>query len=238
MLNNLLDSFKPESILNTLMIGEVIDNHDPKQIGRCRVKIPGINDTLPKDKMPWAHQLFPNGTGQDKEPEGLANGPVDGIPNFKIPAVGTKVVVMFPDDDIYSCLYVGELMYEPLAKQELLNNYPETWGTLDKINNRFWVDMVEGTVNFWHFTDTHFRIDKDGTINVYSVKDLNIDVEVNETVWVGGDKRQTIDGQVTEEIGKGYSCETGLEYAETVGTQKTIDAGVSIDLTAPIINLN
>ena len=276
MLNNLLESFKKEELLQTILVGEVVDNKDPKQIGRCRIKINGINDTLPIDKLPWTVQMFPNGTGQETDPDNIqnyssANIPLrDSIPNWKIPAIGTMVVVIFPDNDIYSSFYIGELMYEPLDKGPLLEDYPETWGNIDKTNNRFWVNMIKGTVNFHHFTETWFRIDKNGTINWYGVEDLNITIEDNCKIHIIGMQNENIDKEynltvgdnfntkviknTSLKIGENYKIDvakntdfkTGSNYNVNVGQSTTFNtgqtynhtAGSSINLKAPIINLN
>ena len=43
-----------DDIKGTHWIGEVVDNADPSNLGRCRVKVFGKFDDLPDDSIPWA----------------------------------------------------------------------------------------------------------------------------------------------------------------------------------------
>lgn len=210
-LKNLLNVFAPENKYKGLIIGEVVDNVDPLKIGRVKISIPHLTEGIPPDALPWSHQMFPVGTGTK-----------GGIPTFKVPAIGTQVIVLFPTEDIYSSFYIGELLYKDHDLAELTADYPETYGFIDKIKNKYWVNMKQGTVDLHHHSGTHVNIEKNGTINVTGVNHLNINITNDTTVTIGGNA--TVD--------------VGGNCAVTVGGNTTVDSGGPITATAPTINLN
>ena len=75
-------------------VGLVEENVDPKKVGRIKVRVLGVFDTLPVDSIPWAHPL-----------KGL-----DGK-SFSVPAVGKLVSVVFYNDDMYSPFYMDSQNY-------------------------------------------------------------------------------------------------------------------------------
>lgn len=206
-------------MFQSLIVGEVIDNEDPMQQGRCKIEVPSFTKGLEPDIIPWSHQLFPVGTGTDV-----------GIPTFKIPAVGTKVVVIFPEKDIYSSFYLGELMYQDHQLEELLQDYPETYGFIDKIKNKYWINMKKKTVDVHHHTGTHLHIDKQGTITLDGVKDLNINIKGNTNV--------TVKGNATIDVGGDTSVKTGGNTVIETGGTMDLKSGGPMKLTAPKIDLN
>jgi hypothetical protein len=129
-LKRLLDVFSKENKFQSFHLGEVVDNKDPLKIGRVKINIPNFTEGIENDILPWSHQIFPIGTGGD-----------DAVPTFKVPAIGTNVVVIFPTDDIYSSFYIGELIFKKHKLEELLSDYPETYGFIDKIKNKYWVNL-------------------------------------------------------------------------------------------------
>lgn len=70
--------------------GKVVDNADPKNIGRIRVRVYGRTDKLAIDMLPWYQVNFP------PNPSPNAQGGV--------PPIGSDVVVHFPDGNIYNGL--------------------------------------------------------------------------------------------------------------------------------------
>jgi len=234
-LKKLMDVFELENRFKSLQVGEVVENIDPLNLGRVKINIPNFTEGVSTDVLPWSHQIFPVGTGG-----------ADSIPTFKVPAIGTQLVVMFPTDDIYSSFYIGELLFKSHKLDVLLEDYPETYGFIDKIKNKYWVNMKKGTVDIHHHSGTHVKIDKDGTINVTGVVDLNIDIAENSTITigknsnvtigenstidVGGDASVTIGGDATMDVGGKMDVSTGGEY--------NISAGGPFSVSAPKINLN
>ncbi len=226
-LKKLLDVFEKENRFKSLQIGEVVDNVDPLNIGRVKINIPNFTQGVSTDILPWSHQIFPVGTGG-----------ADAIPTFKVPAIGTQVVVIFPTDDIYSSFYIGELIFKEHKLEELLSDYPETYGFIDKIKNKYWVNMKQGTVDIHHHSGTHLNIEKNGTINVTGVKDLNINITGNETIHIKGNSTINVDGNSDITVGGSATLDVGSTLDVKTGGAYTIEAGGDFTVTAPNINLN
>jgi len=73
-----------DNIRETHWIGEVVDNADPKFLGRCRVKVFGKFDKLPNDAIPWATPMN-----------------CDFVGSHNPPNIGTVVAVRFDNGNIY-----------------------------------------------------------------------------------------------------------------------------------------
>ena len=80
---------------------KVVNNNDPKKIGRIQVRIPSFHGvpglttrSIPDDMLPWATPCFYGGCGQD-------------LGSFLVPIPGTFVWLMFEDDDVEKPVYLG-----------------------------------------------------------------------------------------------------------------------------------
>ena len=220
-LKNLIDTFQKEDLFQGMVVGKVIRNDDPMKQGRVKVEIPSFTEGLPESVIPWSHQMFPIGTGT-----------TDGIPSFKIPALDTQVVMIFPEKDIYSSFYIGELVYDTHKLEELLSDYPETYGFIDKMKNKYWVNMAQGTIDMHHHSGTHVNIEDDGTINLDGVVDLNINITGNSTLNIDGNSDITIGGNLTSNVGGDQTTDITGNLTATVGGDTVIDVSGATTLTS------
>lgn len=74
---------------NKTYIGVVVDNNDPKKIGRCRIRVVNIFDDIPETDIPWASPW--------KDLNGNA---------FNVPDVGKVLTVIFDSGNIYKPEYI------------------------------------------------------------------------------------------------------------------------------------
>jgi hypothetical protein len=72
--------------------GVVVDNADPKKIGRCVIRIPGITSD---DGGPWAFPIGMLGAGSNRRGQ------------FAVPPIGADVAVWFEQGDPDSPFYAG-----------------------------------------------------------------------------------------------------------------------------------
>lgn len=85
-------------------IGEVVDNVDPSNLGRCRVKVFGKFDDLPNDSIPWATPMNRNHEGE-----------------HHVPNVGTIVAVKFDNGNIYHPEYWFNINQNKNLKEDVLD---------------------------------------------------------------------------------------------------------------------
>jgi len=78
-----------EELKSKIFIGTVEDNEDPKKLGRCRVRVLNIFDSIPKEDLPWA------------TPWKDLNGN-----QFILPEVGKVVSVVFDEGNPYKPEYI------------------------------------------------------------------------------------------------------------------------------------
>lgn len=73
-----------DNLRETHWLGEVVENNDPKGLGRCRVKIYGKFDNLPNEAIPWATPMNRDHVGA-----------------HHIPRIGDIVAARFDNGNIY-----------------------------------------------------------------------------------------------------------------------------------------
>lgn len=85
-------------------LGEVVDNEDPKNLGRCRVKVYGKFDQLPTDVIPWATPMTRDHVG-----------------SHSIPNVGTIVAIRFDNGNLYHPEYWFQVNQSTALKEDILD---------------------------------------------------------------------------------------------------------------------
>jgi predicted chitinase len=85
-------------------IGEVVDNADPLKNGRCKIKVYGRFDNIPKDSIPWASPMNRLLGGQ-----------------HTMPNIGDIVEVTFDNDNIYMPLYTSQVNQNKNLKDKVIN---------------------------------------------------------------------------------------------------------------------
>ena len=73
-----------DNIRDTHWLGEIVDNKDPRNLGRCKVKVYGKFDLLETESIPWA-------TAMNR----------DFVGSHHVPRVGDIVAVRFDNGNIY-----------------------------------------------------------------------------------------------------------------------------------------
>lgn len=123
-----------DNIRETHWIGEVVDNNDPKFLGRCRVKVFGKFDKLPVDSIPWATPMNRDFVGSHHTPN-----------------IGTIVAVRFDNGNIYHPEYWFQINQSKALKSEILENSAEAHNVVslvyDEIRNiRIYHSSEDGLV--------------------------------------------------------------------------------------------
>lgn len=94
-------------------IGKIVNVTDPEFMGRCKIRVFGVFDTLPDEHLPWAfpatNNTFAGGSG--------------GFGYISVPKIGTLVKVRFANSDRYSPEYYGIVNIHPDAQAAIQDSY-------------------------------------------------------------------------------------------------------------------
>lgn len=182
---------------NPFNVATVIDNSDPINSYRVRVRIDLIHDNIPDKDLPWAARVGPGFMG-------FGNADID----HAIPEVGTKVLTLFIANDPNSILYLGTL-YKNNSATPSGGDYLGSYGIytqngefigVDKINKTLKM-IYEGKIDISKITQATISINGPVTINANSATitcKTNIikgDVKIEGELVVTKDVRAR-DGQV------------------------------------------
>lgn len=143
-------------VLNKTYIGTIEDINDPLKLGRAKIRIPFLFDSLPVDKLPWAHQ---------KSPLFFGKGGLGG--SISIPKKGAVVEVEFENGNLYAPIYKFNQILADDVKDQLKVEYDGTH-----------ILAMDGdsTLKILHTNNTGFTIEyKDSRINI--AKDSTITIE-------------------------------------------------------------
>lgn len=120
-----------ENLKDKTYIGVVVDNYDPKRLGRVRVRVLNVFDDIPVDDIPFASPM--------KDVNGNS---------FNIPDVNKVVEVKFDNGNVYAPLYLHAEHYNinlekklsSLTKEDYLSNK----ALLFDQNTQIYVNDTEG----------------------------------------------------------------------------------------------
>lgn len=93
-----------DNIRDTHWLGEVVDNQDPRNLGRCKVKVYGKFDLLEVDSIPWATTMNRGHVG-----------------SHSIPKIGDIVSVRFDNGNIYHPEYWFQINQNKELKSDVLD---------------------------------------------------------------------------------------------------------------------
>lgn len=202
--------FKPLSVekvrynpLNYPQYAKVVDNNDPEHLQRIKCIIPGIIEGETKD-LPW---IFP-------QTSAYLGGRIDSS-MFIIPEVGSEVVVTWANpQDIYHCYYIGRHPSKATSPQNpFLEDYPETYGFIDKVVEWFRVNKKSPFVEFFRKDQSWIKLDKDGT--------LHINLPANLIITIGGYLQFNVGGQTTFNTASYKLTSAGATDISTVSIKVT-----------------
>ena len=132
-------------------VGTVVENVDPKGLGRIRVTIPNLLESDDISLLPFISSL-----------QSVFHGGINSAGSFSVPEIGSKVLVRFLNGDIYFGVYVGVLTGRDTVVGDLYTQDGHRHGWVDNLGNRFVVDKVEGTYLLQHFMGYSILMDRNG----------------------------------------------------------------------------
>lgn len=193
-------------------IGTVVDNVDPQQAERLRIRIPNLfGEETPDNELPWARPV-----------KHRIQGPKQGVGTVAVPLVGSKMVVILQGGNPYSPLYLGGLMVAAEVPAVLKTNYPQRYGLVDERQNEIWVDTNTGDAEFKHYSGLKAHVFPNGKLEITGPNDLVMTFAGNGTLTIEGNLSMTVNGNTTLNAG---------------GTVDVTASG-TVTVVAPDINLN
>lgn len=193
--------------LNGFYRGEVLDNNDPTQNGRVKIKVFGVmaDESITADMLPWASPAF-----------GVRNGSGSGTGNFYVPRVNSRVWVFFECGDHMTPVYLAEAPDGVNGQPSFrTTNYPNRVGyRLDNGMQRY-EDLESDVTRYDHPSGNYYQTDGNGTLTENVVQDIirNVTRDVQETVLQ--DVIKNITRNMTLTIGNNLSALVS-EYASII----------------------
>ncbi len=182
MLIELHENLEKQDIHDLPSRGVVVDNKDPKMLGRVKCEIIGRWPINEKKKLPWCFPLTNFSLGGSMKTSG-----------FSVPEIGTEVVVIFPYNDEYAPFYTGFNQNEVTHQTPLFDeDYPESYGHCDSQMSWVKTNKKQGYHELFNFCGFTARMYEDGNVHVFIPKNL--------TIYVGEDFYFKIDGKSVTEI--------------------------------------
>ena len=137
----------------------VVDNDDPDQLGRVKIRIPGVlgtGDQIPVNYLPWAVPATSIFTGSGSD-----------YGNFAVPEVGSYVFVFFEAEDIYQPVYFAEAPTKLHGlPSERTTNYPYRKVLKTKNGLIILVDDFSKEIQINHPTGASLKIDSSGNVTI------------------------------------------------------------------------
>lgn len=187
MNNTILECKEGDPKYPYLYRGLVMDNNDPLQYGRLKIKIYPMFRLLETQYLPWVKPAFP-----------VFDGAGSGTGSFAVPKNGTYVFVMFEQGDIHQPVYFAE---SPTAQKGLpssrTTNYPnkKVWRT--SANVEVSIDDTAQEIKVTHPAGTSITIDSAGKVTVAASGDVavsgtNVQVDATANAVVNAGVKATI----------------------------------------------
>lgn len=209
----------------------VTDNHDPKGLGRIRVKFHWMKGN---EKTPWLRITSPHG-GKGK---GM----------FFIPETGEEVIVGFEGDSPTKPYIIGTV-YHGKANTEYSNSDNDVKAIQTRSGNKIVMNDKEGSIFLEDKDANSIKVDGDGNINVLSNKsivmtcgDSKIEMKKDGTVnitakniTINADQKATMISKQASFTADGSSNEAkmdGMKATINGSMEAKLAGGAKTDVTA------
>lgn len=164
-----------EEIIGKIFYGEVIDNNDPDQDGRCKIRVYGVHESdlpeydgkgkvtgtkkieIPTDDLPWATP------GSMKT---FGGGGDHGAGDISIPKIGAIVRVSFIEGDLYNPEWHSLPFLNQAAKDEIADSYLDSHVILYDVDQQLKVFYTPGKGVEIYLKKSHLTINPDASITI------------------------------------------------------------------------
>lgn len=144
--------------------GVVLDNNDPEQKGRVRIRVHSVFDSnIPVAKLPWAVPAQP-----------IFSGSGSGFGHFAVPEVNSQVWVFFEGGDFNQPVYWAEAPTGVHGlPSERTTSYPNRRVVKTKAGLGVLIDDTTKEVRILHPSGKYIQMDSSGNVTI-SARDVEI----------------------------------------------------------------
>lgn len=189
-LNSAMNFLLPE-YSGSYMLGVVIDNVDPDNLGRIKVNVPGLYD-LDVGEIPWC--------GPDKHAQ-FGHGATWGT--YGSPAIGSDVLILLQNGDPHYPVYRSTQCH---ANSEFPSG--ASWGWVDPFGNVFKC-LADKTVQFRAIAGTEITVSPSGDITIHTVANATVNTDGNTAINTQGNTSIVSQGDTLIKTDGAMTLESG-----------------------------
>ena len=158
-----VDEESINDFLRSPFVGKVVENQDPDQIGRCKVRVFGLfGNEVPDDDLPWA----------------LPDHPFVGskVGGFVVPPIGALVKIYFDNGEIYFPHYSTKVVDKNNLPKQRLVDYPDNIVLLETDDGTYiTVNRKTIDIKVHHSSGSEMMMNKKGEAVLHGNKKVRLD---------------------------------------------------------------
>ena len=212
MLISLAEHLRPIRALTRPHKGVVVDNEDPKKLGRVKVQISGLLEA-DKESLPWCATLY--------DPS-----------RFDVPEIGDELYIVFPYGSIYFPFSLGYWHNETNHNSEFDADYPNTFG-IAKQGFVLKYNKKSKQGDLVHPSGTSGTLKEDGTFELNLAKDLIMTIAGKVEQNVSGDILFNTDGKIEYTAGADFNVDAGGNVSIKAGGQAIFEGASTTIVGSP-----
>lgn len=151
----LSDFLQPSNMLDLEYRGIVVENDDPRRLGRVKVQIDGLFEATDTTVLPWVAQRAP-----------MMFGGAPFMSGMVVPEIGAELTIVFPFRDEYFPFYTGYWQSDETVNGRFNDGYPDSYGFGDSQGTSVKVNKARGDIEFIHQSGMQANINPDGELEV------------------------------------------------------------------------
>jgi type VI secretion system secreted protein VgrG len=191
-------SIMPEQLCET-QSAMVTDNHDPKGLGRIRIKFHWMNGA---EKSPWIRVTSPHGGG--------------GKGMYFMPEIGEEVIAGFEGESALKPYVIGTV-YHGKASNSYSNAGNDVKALQTRSGTKIIMNDAAGSIFIEDPSGNTMLMDGKGNININAPNNMNITVGKNMNITVGENLTTNVGMNQQTSVAKNISITAGVDIAETAG---------------------
>jgi hypothetical protein len=200
----MIKGLEKKELVGKIFYGQIVENNDPLQEGRCQIKVFGVFDDIPNEDLPWAYP------GSSKVFGGGSDG---GFADISIPKKDAIVRVSFIEGDLYSPEWYSIAFLNQAAKDEISESYLNSHVFAYDVDEDFKIFYTPSKGIEIYLKKSHITINPDSSITIEHADSQSI-IEL-----VGSDCNITTQANINLTAPTKIECTT--ETAIYNGTTKT-----------------